>query len=422
MEFSIQDAQNYAIEHNYDIKNARLSIKVADKQRWEVTAAGLPQIEATAQYMKYIDLPTQLIPGEAFGAPAGTLLEANFGLPHNANYGISVSQLIFSGSYLVGLRASTIYQQLSKLSAHSTEQNVRETIAQTCYLILTAEENRRVLQQSYENLQKTHTEISAMFKEGFVEETDVKQLRISLSGLENSIFTLDRQVEISYQLLKMQLGVDFQTEVALNENLTDQLKKINIESRLDREFVLAENVSFRLLKTQEKLADLNVKNEMVSFLPSFAAFAQTSQNAMRLEFNIFDGAEKWYPTTLVGVEMTWPIFSGGAKVFRMQKAKAELQQAELSRKQAEQGLQLSYNQARLGLQSAHKKFSNTQESRNLAKDIYEINLIKYKEGIVSSLDLIQSHNQYLQSESEYLNAVSEVLNAQNTLDKLLDSE
>lgn len=143
---------------------------------------------------------------------------------------------------------------------------------------------------------------------------------------------------------------------------------------------------------------------------------------MRLEFNIFDGNEKWYPTTVVGVQMSWPIFSGGAKIFRTQKARAEHQQASIQRQQAEQGIQLQYNQARLSMESAYKKFQNSQQSRNLAKDIYDIHLIKFKEGLASSLDLTQSHNQYLQSESAYLASISEVLNAQNTLDKLLSHE
>lgn len=421
LSFSIKQAQEYALENNYDVRNARLNIDAADKQRWEVTASGFPQVTISAQYQNLLDIPTQLIPGEFFGEPAGSTIPVKFGKPHNATYGVSVSQLIFSGSYFVGLQASSIYLQLSEQNHRLTELQVQESVAQTCYLILVAEENRDILNTSLENLRKTHTEISAMHKEGFIEETDVKQLAIAVSGMENNISSLDLQIDNAYKLLKMQLGIDFDRRIILKEKLSDLISKADVNRLLERPFILEDNTSYKLLLTNERLADLTLKNEMTGFLPTISAFGSIERNAQRDEFNFFDNDKDWFPTTVVGLQFSWPVFSGGQKIFKVQKARIELKQAEIKRQQAAQGLQLQYDQAQADLSTALKKYTNTKNSRQLSKEVYDTNLIKYKEGILSSLDLIQSYNQYLQSEADYMMSASELLNAQNKIDKLLEN-
>ncbi|MCB0282987.1 MAG: TolC family protein [Calditrichaeota bacterium] len=421
LSFTVKEAQKYALENNYDVRNARLNIDVADKQRWEVTASGFPQVTISAQYQNLIDIPTQLIPGEFFGEPAGSTIPVKFGKPHNATYGISVSQLIFSGSYFVGLQASSIYLQFSEQNHRVTELQVQESVAQTCYLILVAEENRAILNTSLENLRKTHAEVSAMNQEGFTEDTDVKQLAIAVSSMENNISSLDLQIDNAYKLLKMQLGIDFDKKVKLKENLSELIGRTDVNDLLQHPFEKEENTSYKLLLTNQRLADLTLKNEMTGFLPTISAFGRMERNAQRDEFNFFNSDLDWFPTTVVGLQFSWPIFSGGQKIFKIQKAKIELKQAELQLKQAGQGLQLQYDKAQADLSTAYKKFKNSTKSRQLSEEIYETNLFKFKEGMLSSLDLIQSYNQYLQSQSEYMASESELLSAQNTLDKLLEN-
>lgn len=421
LSFTVKEAQKYALENNYDVRNARLNIDVADKQRWEVTASGFPQVTISAQYQNLIDIPTQLIPGEFFGEPAGTTIPVKFGKPHNATYGVSVSQLIFSGSYFVGLQASRIYMQFSEQNHRVTELQVQENVAQTCYLILVAEENRSILNISLENLRKTHAEVSAMNQEGFTEDTDVKQLAIAVSSMENNISSLDLQIDNAYKLLKMQLGIEFDKQVKLKQNLSELIGRTDINQLLQRTFDKEENSSYKLLLTNQRLADLTLKNEMTGFLPTISAFGRIERNAQRDEFNFFNSDLDWFPTTVVGLQFSWPIFSGGQKIFKIQKAKIELKQAELQLKQAGQGLQLQYDKAQADLSTAYKKYTNSNKSRQLAEEIYETNLIKFKEGLLSSLDLIQSYNQYLQSQSEYMASESELLSAQNTIDKLLEN-
>jgi outer membrane protein TolC len=419
--FTLEEVQQYALKNNREIESALLGIEAADKQVWEVTASGFPQIEINASYNRLVDIPTQLIPGEFFGEEPGTFIPVKFGTPHNANFGVSVSQLIFSGSYFVGVQASRIYRQLSEQTLKRTWLEIKSVVTETYYLILVAEENRHILAQSLENIKKTQFEIGEMYKEGFMELTDVKQLQISVNSLETGIRNLDQQIEIAYRLLKLQMGLSLDEPIVLSDELTTFLDNLDLTARFEFPFNPLNNINLKSVITQEKLAGLSLKNERTTFLPTLAAFASIQRDAQRNQFDIFDFNKKWFPTTVVGVQMSWPIFSGSSKLFRIQKAGIELDQARLAREQVEEGLKVQYRQARSKLSESHDRYINSRSNRDLALEVYEITLEKYREGLISSLELTQGHNQYLNAEQDYLQAVSDVLNARTELDKLLET-
>jgi outer membrane protein len=418
--FSLEEAKAYAKKNNYDVQKAKLAIDVANKQKWQVIATGFPQITLSADMNKLIDIPTQLIPGEFFGEDAGTFIPVQFGVPYNASYGVMASQLIFSGSYIVGLQASQTFMQLSEQAHKKSEIDVGETITQSYFLVLMAEENRKVLASSLQNINQTYNEISELNKEGFVEATDVSQMQISVNQLETQLKSVEQQIDVTYKILKLQMGIDINASIVLTDSLGQLLKTEDISERLRRDFHVEDNIGFKLLLTQEKLADLTLKNEYSTFLPTISAFANIEKNAQRNSFNFFDTSKPWYKTTVAGIQLSWPIFSGGQKIFKVQQAKIELKQAELDRIKAQQGLDLQYMQARSALKTAYDSYQNSKENRKLANEVYEINLEKYKEGIISSLDLVQAHNQYLQAEGDYLKSAAQLLTARTTLDKLLN--
>ncbi len=417
--FSLDEAVAYALKHNHEVKNTRLGIAAAAKQVWEITASGLPQVSVSAKYQHLIDIPTQLIPAQFFGGDSGKFAAVQFGQPHNASYGITATQLVFSGSYFVGLQASRVYKKLSAGQNERTELDVKETVTNTYHLILIASQNREILNTTLANVKQTLAEVSALYEEGFVEKLDVKQLKISVSGLENTLSTLDQQIDVAYKLLKLQIGLDLREPIELTDMLDKLLQNQDINNILNEPFELQESVNFHLVQTQKELASLSLANEYVAFLPSIAAFGTIQQDAQRSEFNLFESREKWYPTTVVGVQMSWNLFSGSAKIFRIQKAKIALNQAENNLERAERGLWLQYDQAKSSLESSQKRFNNYRNNQALAKEIYETTLEKFHEGLSTSLELTQSYNQYLNAEAEYLRGISDMLTARTSLEKIL---
>ncbi len=217
------------------------------------------------------------------------------------------------------------------------------------------------------------------------------------------------------------MGIDLDQEIILTENLDDILKKVDVPLLIEREFALNNNVEFQLLQLQETLSELSLKNEWSKFLPTIAAFGSYQYNAQRGRFNLFDEGKDWFKTTVIGIRMDIPIFNSGAKYFKVQQSRIELKQAQNIKRKAEQGLLLIFSKAKTDLKSAYENYQNIKDNLQLSKEVFDITLEKYREGISSNLDLIQIHNQYLSSQSEYFKVMSDLLNAKNTLDRLLDN-
>ena len=419
MSFSLEQARDYAVKNNYAVKNAQIGVDMAKKKVWETTAIGLPQVTGSATVNDYIKIPTTLIPGDFIGLPPGQFVEIEFGTKYNATYGLTIGQLLFNGSYIVGLQTANIYKKLSDQNLEKSEADVKDMVTGTYYLVLVAEESKRILDSIYKNISRTYFEVQQFYKEGFVELSDVDQMKMNVTNLENKIEPLNKQIEVAYRLLKYQMGVDLDQDITLTDKLYDIIDKINFDALAAQPQDVNRNVDYKLLNTQEQLLFLNLKNEKAKLLPTLSAFYTTNRNAQRQEFDIFKGGQRWFPTTLMGVNLNVPLFGSGQKLARISQAKMQLDQIKNSKMQLEQGLELQATQARSELLSALIKYKNEHDNVITSKNIYDRTYIKYKEGLATSSDLYLQHTQYLTAQTNYIQAISDLLTAKNKLDKTL---
>ncbi len=421
--FSLTEVRDYAVKNSTKTKNARLDVAIAKKKIRETTALGLPQVNASVSYQDMVQLPTTLIPAQIFDPDAeeGTFLEMQFGTQHNVSLEVSASQLIFQGSYIVALQASQIFLRLSQESLIKSEIEVKETVTKTYYLVLLAENTKKNLESNLENLKKILFETGELFKAGFAEDTDVDQVQLTITDLTNSIKSVNRQISITRKLLKFQMGINLEEKIELSENLENILNKINSADILAEEFNIINHIDYRILETREKSLFFLLKKEKSEFLPTLSAFITYQGNAMRNEFNFFKKTgDKWFPATIIGINIAVPIFSSGSRAAKIRQAKLELKKAKNDKKNVKKGLKLDLLQARYDFSSALEKSGNTEKNVLLAKKIYAKTLVKYRQGISSSLELTQTHNQYLQSQAKHTNAVVELLNSKVKLDKALN--
>jgi outer membrane protein len=247
--FSLQEAREYATRHNYDARKSQLEIAVAQKRMRETLAGGLPQVTSSLGYINNLELATVLIPN-FFDGKLDEKIPVQFGTQHNAALGLQVQQLVFNGSYFVGLQASRIYSRLAEEGFERTRMDVIETVSQTYYLILVSEESLRIIQGNLENLEKTLYEIRERYKEGFLEETDADVVQISVTALKNSLQNLQKQTETAYQLLKFQMGIDLDEEITLTDKFETIVTAEDIAQAMSGEFTLGENIDFRFMQTQ----------------------------------------------------------------------------------------------------------------------------------------------------------------------------
>jgi len=415
--FSLRDAQEFAALHSYDSIKSLLDLEAAKKKLKETLADGLPQINSSLGYQNNLELPTVLIPDFIGGDPEKKIA-VQFGTQHNANFSITVDQKIFDVSYFVGLNTSKIYRQLAEQDLERTHLDVKEMVTNTYFLILLSKETERIVKANIANLEKTLYEISESYKEGFVEETDVDVIQISVTGLKNTLQNVQKQTDVAYKLLKFQMGLDLDERIEVTENLEDILRRIDIQEAISAEFDLSQNIDYQLLNTQEKLAEMAHKNAKAKYWPSISAFYAYQQAAQRDSFNFLNFDEDWFRSQIFGINIYIPIFKSGGERARVAQAAIALEQARTTKIQASQGILLEDAEARNALSAAHENFLNVKDNMELSEKVYNVTLIKYREGIASSTDLTQANDRYLLSQSNYIQAISTLLNAKNKLDRI----
>ncbi len=420
LRLSLQAARDYALKHSFEVRRAGLETEAARQKLRETVASGLPQISSGLGYNNNMILATSLIPNFFEGKPEEKI-PVQFGTQHNASANIQVQQLIFNGSYLVGLQTSKVYTGLADTAKELAELNVQEAVTGTYSLILVAGENEKILRATLANVEKTRREIAELHKEGFVAETDVDLIQIAVNQLRAGLQTVEQQKDIAVKLLKFQMGLELDAEVVLTDTLEVLMASVDVERALDSRFDPARSVELELAGFQERLAEKAMKNQRAGSWPSVSAFFTFQQSAYRDRFNFLSPGQRWFPLSILGVNVNVPLFRSGLQKARTAQAELALEQAREARNQAARGLELEVEQAKTRLSTAWENHRNAKDNMDLAARVYDVTLEKYREGVASSLELTQANDKFLQAESAYIQALSELLNAKNRFDRVTNS-
>ena len=419
--FSLKEAQSFALENNYAVNNSEIDAEIAVKKIWETTASGLPQIDGEVKYNNFLELGKSVIPARAFNpnAPEDEFVAVAFGTEQNITAGVTASQLLFSGTYFVGLQAAKVYALLAQQSVMKSEDDTKNAVADAYYMAVVARENTNLLQENLKNLEQSLYEIEEMYKAGFVEKLDKDQMELTVSNLKINIEKATRQAEMALDMLKFQMGMKLSEGLQLSEGFDQLLKKDMLEQQ-PASFEASSNINYQLLQTQKELNELNVKAEYSRYLPTASAFLSHSRSSFANEFKFFNSDQPWYPQTLFGININIPIWSSGLSGARVKQAKLEVLKIKNQQEQLKQSLKLEYQSAVSNYRTALQVYINAKENLALAEEITEVTNAKYVEGLASSMDLTQAQNQYLNTQGNYINAMFELLKAKSELDKLLN--
>ena len=414
--FTLKQAQEYALKYNYQRVSAEKDVLIAKKKVMETTGIGLPQVTAEAQFQNFLDLPVSLVPASAFNplAPKDEFAELKFGTDYNTTAKITATQLLFDGSYIVGLQASRTYKSLTEKSLEKTELTVREEVAQAYYLCLVADENVKILSEIVTSTEKLYEETQRIYQEGFMEEQNVDQLRLTLNNINNSLTESKRQKEIALNLLKFQMGMELVTTITLTDDIDVLLTAVNPVDALAKEFKAENHIENQIIKVNEDLMKLNLRKEKYAFAPQVAAFFNHQQQNMSNKFEVFSGGT-WYPSTLWGLSIKLPIISGGMRLAKVGQARLDYEKAKNTSKQVEQSLLLKAQQAKSNYTSSYSIYLNQKDGLQIAEKINNNSMKKYTEGIISSMELTQSQTQYLETEAKYIKSLLDLLNASSQL-------
>ncbi|MDP2112907.1 MAG: TolC family protein, partial [Bacteroidota bacterium] len=389
---------------------SELDLKMAQKKVWETMSSGMPQIDAKAAYSFYPKVPS--LPASFFDPNADENATIALMPKQNVVADITVSQLIFSGSYIVGLQATKVYYGLTKQNHEKTKLDVTETVVNTYHMLQLAEESRKILNQNLDNINKTLYEITEMNKQGFLEKTDVDQLEVTANTIRNAMNQIDSNLDMGYRLLKIQLGID---EIAKIE-LTDQMESgetLTTSSTLliAEQFNIDSNIDYQLIKTSEKAAQLDLKLAKSSYLPTLSGFYNHTE---KLKAPLLD----FQPKDLIGVNLNVPIFSSGQRSSIVAQKRLSVEKAQNTQKFVSNSLLMQASQYKNDVKLKLEKYLNQKKSAELSDDIYQRILEKYKQGMASSMDLMTSQNQYLTNLTDYYQSIYDLQGAKSKLKKL----
>jgi outer membrane protein len=420
--FSLKQAIDHAIQNNYSSINANRDIDVAKQKKWETTAAGLPQISGSLGYLNNFDLTLSGAAANAFNpnaAPNEIALFA-FGTRQSANSNLTLSQLIFDGSYIVALQASKTYLKYYENAKQKTNTEIREMVINAYGNVLLAEESIAILEKNKVTLAKTLADTQETYKNGLIEEESVEQLQITLASINSNLSNTKRLLDIANKMLKFTLGIDINADLKLTDKL-DSLTASNLDLAFSQNgFEVSQNINYQMATNFQEQRSLELKLAKSKALPTLGAAFNFGYNSFANDFAFVNSDQKWNKFSNLGVSLNVPIFSSFGRRAKTQQAKIALDQATTQLTQTEQQLKLEFERAKSEYDFSIEEYTTSKNNLNLAERIEKKQQIKFREGLSTSFDFSEAQRQLYTAQQSYLQSMVNIINKKATLEKIIN--
>jgi outer membrane protein len=410
---SLQEAVEYAQTHQSSVLNARVDEEIAKNTVKHTIGIGLPQVSGNADFSDFIKVPTNLLPGEFFGQP-GTQVPVQFGVKYQSSVGLQLDQLLFDGSYLVGLQASKTYKELSNKNLRRTRIETAVNVSKAYYSVLVSGEQLQLLDANILRLKKSLSDTEALFKNGFVEKIDVDRLTVLSNNLETERENVIRLLALNVNLLKFQMGMSIQTPLKLKDSITS-LGSLEETALATDTAAYQSRIEYSLLQTQKRVNEYDLKRFKSLFLPSLSAFANTSQSFQSNSFS--DLYNTNFPTTVIGLRLSVPLVSGGQKLYQVRNAKLAVQKTENDLVNLKNGIKLEISEAQTTYLNGVRSLENQKRNMGLATEVLRVSEIKYEQGVGSSLEVTTAETSLKEAQNNYITALYDLLINKINLDR-----
>ncbi|MFD2517631.1 TolC family protein [Salinimicrobium flavum] len=421
LSLSLEEAIEMGLENNYTSLRSEKDVEIALKRKWEIISQGLPQISGNVDYQNFLKQPVTIIPGELGGGEPGTFVPVRFGTKQNLAGTATWNQLIFDGSYIVGVQSARTLLQISRNAKMKTDLEVRKAVINAYGNVLMAEESVEILKKNLQTVDKNLNDTEKIYENGMAEEEDVEQLKITRLGLENNLSRSKRMRDISYQMLNMVLGIPVEQPIQLTEDLDALAMQFFDLELLQQTIPVEENIDVRIAENSAEAAAIFVRLEKAKALPILTGFLNYGASAYSDDFTFFNDDQKYYGQSILGVNLNIPIFSSGMRSSRTRQMELEHEQALLDLDETRNQIKLEIESAKTNYRFSLENYQTRQESLRLAERIENKNQIKFFEGLASSFELSEAQRQLYIAQQDLLEAMLEVINAKVELENLLDT-
>lgn len=402
--FTLQGAVNHAMQYNKTLLNSGLAVEKAQQSLKEAIANGLPQINAKVDYTNALGASMSIQFSEEMPA-------TEIPIKPSSNFNLQLTQLVFSGNYILGVQTSKLYKELSEMSRQKTETEIKTEVTDGYYLVLVSEELLTKLEQNLVNLKDLYKKTEILASVGIIEKNDVDQLQVQVNTMQNAVNSSKRQLELATNILRLQMGVSIDTELVLSDKLDMILDQTNVEATMLKDFRLENNIDYQLMDQQVVIGKKMVDLKKASALPSIAGFYSYTYKLLKPDFDMT-------PPHIIGLQMNIPVFSSGLRNAQTQQAYLDLKTIQNNRDLVSDQLRMQEKQLRFNLTNAFETYNNQKSNIEVSRRVYNSLKLKYEQGLISGLDIITADNNYLKAETDYISATLQLLEARLQLEKM----
>lgn len=441
--FTVQEAVDYALQFNNQVKNAKLGVDQAKWRNVEIYTTGLPQISGNFDYTYYFKPPISPALSKVFSDPNSSFgklynfLGGQFGqpfidqvvtgssnkpisfvLPHNISTGLQVNQLFFDGRYVFGVKAAKELMLTARLQSNMNDVDVKYAVMKAYYQAAAAGEAKALLQENLKVVEKLTADMRATYQQGLIEELDVNRLELAQATLESQIALQNQLAEVALANLKFQMGMPLGEELILKDHLTELKAGVQVQDAT-KQFDARNRAEYPLLESAIKLKGYDMRQKRVQYFPSLYGFLSYGWNSQAQKGGDVFKKDSWFDQGLVGLTLKVPIFDSGSKLAQVKQAKLEQQKSINDFENFKSAADLQYRAAQSSFSSALTDETNTRKAQELSKKIFDRNTVKYKEGVANSFELQQSEQEFVTNQLKYIQSTLNLLNTKADLDKAL---
>lgn len=417
---SLQEAIEYGVTHNINVKNANTDAASANSRIGEIRAIGLPQVSGSFSLIDNLIIQRVFLPAAFFGGgPDDPPQAVQFGVKYSGNSSVQLSQILFNAQWLLGLKAAAAFRDLAQKNVNQSKINVVENVAKAYYGALVAEERAKLLDLNIARLDSTVREMSAMNKTGFVEKIDVDRLEVALNNLKTEKQKVNNLIQLSHYLLKFQMGMPLDESVTLTDRITEaDVARIELETKVEETgtFDYNQRIDYSILKTNLKLAEMDVENNKRGYYPTVAAFAGYGYNTGRNSFSEVVNSQ-WFNNANIGLSINVPIFDGFSRKYKIQQARYTVEKTKQSIGLVEQGIDLQIRSANVTIMNGLETLKTQKRNLELAQEVLRVSKIKYQAGTGSNIEVITAESALREAQTNYFASLYDLLLAKIDLDK-----
>ena len=437
LQLSLSEAQQYAIEHNATMKNADLEVKKAEMERWKTLSSMLPSVKAGFDYQNMCGytmnfggggsmmsmMPDSVTIGGvtmpiSFPSSGSSNTSSSGGIAMNPSGTFSLTAAVaLSGAQVVGTMMQKLAIEMTDLSRQQTEQQTRSQVKNVYVSILVMEQTVGLLDSSLANLESLAATSQAAVNVGAAEQVDADKLQVQVASMKSSINSTKRSLQMLRNSLLLQLGADVNSTVELTTPINDILSIEGAASILNTPFQIENNYNYQLLAKNEELATRQVNMAWMDFLPTISAYYQYSAKT-------YFGKDEGFnmtPPNMIGASISMPLLSSGTRYASVKSAKIAQQETANSRRQAEDGLRVQFNQLQYDLVTALENYDIQSRNLDVTRRVFDNVTEKYKFGRASSLEVTTASTDIISAQSNYIQAVMSVISAQVALEDMLNN-